>query len=344
MAVGNFFALDIGTTAVRVVQLMHNGNTWSLARYGYAPVSVQIATSDSPDDRRKLGDIIVTAVGQSGIHTRDVVIGLPSNKTFVTVVDVPKMNDTELRSTLKYQVEQYIPTGADESKVDYAVLGQSLHDQNQLEILLASVPNSYNETRLELIESLGFNVIAAEPDSIAMTRAILPEGVSDARLLIDIGDLSTDIVITYADAPRLVRSIPFGMSSMVKSAASNLNVADTQAYQFIMKFGLAPDRLEGQIVKALASTLDNFLSELSKSIKFFETRYTNVRVTNSLLTGYGASIPALDAYISKGITLGTSLGNPWQRVHVASADGQKLAPIANQFAVAIGLAQKRDVS
>lgn len=341
MAVGNFFALDIGTTAVRVVQLAHNGTTWSLARYGYAPVSVQIATSDSPEDRRKLGDIIVTAVGQSGIHTRDVVIGLPSSKTFISVVDVPKMNDAELRSTLKYQIEQFIPTAVDESKVDYAVLGQSLHDQGKLEVLLASVPNSYNEARLELIESLGFNVIAAEPDSIAMTRSLLPDGVADARLLIEMGDVSTDVVITYADAPRLVRSIPFGMSSLVKAAASNLNVADTQAYQFIMKFGVSPDRLEGQVIKAVGSTLENFIAELIKSIKFFEARYNNIPVGSALLSGYGASIPVLDAYISKGINISATPGNPWQRVHVASADSQKLAPIASQFAVAIGLAQKR---
>ena len=343
MAVGNFFALDIGTTAVRVVQLSHNGNTWSLARYGYAPVSVQVATSDAPDDRRKLGDIIQTAVGQSGIHTRDVVIGLPSTKTFISVVDVPKMSDAELKSTLKYQIEQYIPTAVDESKVDYAVLGQSFHDQTKLEVLLASIPNNYNESRLELIESLGFNVIAAEPDSIAMTRSLLPDGVADARLLIDMGDVSSDIVITYADAPRLVRTIPFGMSSLVKAAANNLNVADTQAYQFIMKFGLSPDRLEGQVVKAVGSTLDNLVIELTKSVKFFETRYNSIPVSSALLSGYGASIPALDAYISKGINLTAAPGNPWQKVHVSSTDGQKLAPIANQFSVALGLAQKRNV-
>ena len=343
MAVGNFFALDIGTTAVRVVQLAHTGSSWSLARYGYAPISIQVASSDSPEDRRKLGDIIQTAIGQSAIHTRDVVIGLPSSKTFISIVDVPKMSDAELRSTLKYQVEQYIPTSIDESKVDYAVLGQSFHDQNKLEVLLASVANNYNESRLELIESLGFNVIAAEPDSIAMTRSLLPDGVADARLLIDVGYVTTDIVITYADAPRLVRSIPFGMSSLVKAASGNLNVADTQAYQFIMKFGLAADRLEGQVIKAVGSTLEGFSSELIKSLKFFETRYSNIPVSSALLSGYGASIPAFDAYVSRAINMSASAGNPWQKVHVSSSDGEKLAPIANQFAVAIGLAQKRNV-
>ena len=75
--VGDFFALDIGTTAVRVVQLAKAGNgMWSLRHYGYAPVTDNLVASSAPESRRKLGEIIMTAVGQSGVHTRDVVIGL----------------------------------------------------------------------------------------------------------------------------------------------------------------------------------------------------------------------------------------------------------------------------
>ena len=41
--VGDFFALDIGTNAVRVVQLANNGtDNWTLLHYGYAPVDSKI--------------------------------------------------------------------------------------------------------------------------------------------------------------------------------------------------------------------------------------------------------------------------------------------------------------
>ena len=90
--VGDFFALDIGTTAIRIVQLSHQGHNdaWTLVKYGYAPVDPKISTSDAAEDQRRLGEVIMTALGQSGITTRDVVVGIPSNKTFATVVDLPK--------------------------------------------------------------------------------------------------------------------------------------------------------------------------------------------------------------------------------------------------------------
>jgi type IV pilus assembly protein PilM len=342
-SVGDFFALDIGTNAVRVVQLSKTkGDAWALQHFGYAPVDERIAVGDSPEAHRRLGEVIMTAVGQSGIRTKNVAIGLPSNKTFTTVVDVPTLSEAELKATLKYQVDQYIPMAIDEAKVDWMLLGQSLHDPKQQEVLLASTSNSYAEERLEFIEALGFNLIAAEPDPIAMIRSLLPVNVTDARLLIDIGELSSDLAITFNGAPRLIRTIPMGLKSLVKAASQNLSTQEDQARQFILKFGLAPDRLEGQVLRAIESVLDNFSAELSKSTKFFETRYPNTPIGGILLSGFAVSIPLFGDYVTAKTNIATTLANPWQKVSVKQSDQQTLAAAANEFAVAVGLAQREE--
>lgn len=339
--VGDFFALDIGTNAVRVVQLSRSGaDTWTLQHYGYAPVDSKTTSSSSPEALHRLGEVIMTAVGQSGIHTKNVVVGIPSQKSFTTVIDVPTMSDADLKSTLKYQIDQYIPMAIDEAKVDWVLLGQSLHDPRQQEVLLASTAIQYAEERLEFVEALGLNVIVAEPDPIAMIRSLLPVGVKDARLLVDMGDQSTDIAITYGDAPRLVRTIPIGIQSLIKTAVQNLNVQEDQARQFILKFGLAPDRLEGQVLRALESTLDNFTSELTKSIKFFQTRYPNTTVGGILLSGFAGSLPQFNEYIGSKTNIPTAIADPWQKVKVSSGDQQRLAPVSSEFAAVIGLAQR----
>jgi len=340
-SVGDFFALDIGTNAVRVVQLTNNGqDTWTLLHYGYAPVDLKTTSANSKESEHRLGEIIMTAVGQSGIKTKNVVIGLPSQKTFTTVIDVPMMPEAELKSTIKYQIDQYIPMAIDEAKVDWVLLGQSAHNPQQQEVLLASTANNYAEERLEFVESLGLNVIAAEPDPIAMIRALLPAGIVDARLIIDVGELSTDLVVTYNDAPRLVRTIPTGIHSLVKAAVQNLNVQEDQARQFIIKFGLAPDRLEGQVYHAVENVLEGFAAELTKSIKFFQTRYPNTPVGGILLSGYGSVIPKFGEYVTAKTGVASIQANPWQKVRVAQSDQQQLATIATEFATAVGLAQR----
>lgn len=193
-----------------------------MSHFGYAPLEEKISAASSPEALRKLGEVIMTAVGQSGVKTKNVVIGLPSNKTFTTVIEVPIMNENELRSTIKYQVDQYIPMAVNEAKVDWALLGTSLHDQKCKRYLLPTQANAFAEERLEFVESLGLNVIAAEPDPLAMIRSLLPAGVPDARLIIDVGETSTDLAITFGDAPRLVRTIPTGIQSLVKLRCKTL--------------------------------------------------------------------------------------------------------------------------
>ena len=337
---GDFFGLDIGTNAVRAVQLAKSGTGWTLTNYGYAPVDSKITSGDSPEAKRRLGEAIMTAVGQAGIKTQNVAIGLPSSKTFTTIIDIPKVSDQELRATMKYQVDQYIPMAIDDAKVDWALLGDSLRVQGQYEVLLSSVAKSYAEERLELVEGLGFNVIAEEPDPISMVRSLMPREAQDARLILDMGENSTDLAVIYGGAPRLVRTVPTGLASLVRTAVQNLNVQETQARQFILKFGLAPDRLDGQVLKAVDTVLDNFASELVKSVKFFQTRYPSLPVNGIMLSGFSAVVPHMDSYISTKTSIQTVVANPWQYVSVSQADQQQLSSVASEFATAVGLAQR----
>lgn len=339
---GDFFALDIGTNAIRVLQLTKSEqNNWHLQNYGYVPVDEKLTAGSSSESQSRLGEAIMTAVGQSGIKATDVAVGLPSNKTFTTVVDIAASDPRELASVVKYQADQYLPMNADDAKYDWALLGQSLHDPKQQEVLLTSVANSFSESRLDFIEGLGFNVIALEPDPLAMARALQSDGAQgDARLLVEVGEVSTDIVIVHGGNPRLVRTVPTGLRSLVKSVVQNLNVKDDQARQFILKFGLAPDRLEGQVFRAVESTLEGFVTEIVKSIKFFQTRYPSVPVGGIVTSGFAAVVPRFGDYLASKTSVAYQVGNPWQRVFVSQNDQQQLAGVASEYATAIGLAQR----
>ncbi len=338
--VGDFFSLDIGTAGVRVVQLASSGQgRWALKHYGYAPIDIKTALADSTEARRRLSEVIMTVVGQSGIKTKSVAIGLPANKTFVTVIDVPSATVPDLKSTLKYQLDQYIPMSVDEAKVDWALLGQSPQDPGQHEVLIASTASSYAEDRLDLIEGLGFDVIAAEPEPLATMRSILTPGAKDAQIIVDMGEQSVNVVIAYGDMPRLVRTIPNGLSTLVNAAVQNLSIEEDQARQFILKFGLAPDKLEGKVPQALNATLEGFASELSKSVKFFQTKYTSLPIGGIVLVGYAGTIPQMADYIANKVGIRVSVANPWQFVSVPGGD-QNFLTNTTEFAVAVGLAQR----
>ena len=229
---------------------------------------------------------------------------------------------------------------ADEAKADYVVLGQSPNDPTKAEVLVSSTAIEYAEKQLTFVEGMGFNVVAFEPEPIALARSLQPIGAVDARMIVELGEKSTDLVVTYHDAPRLVRSIPGGFDSLVKTVAGSLSVREDQARQFILKFGLAQDKIEGQVFKALDSVLESFASELSKSVIFFRGKYSNVKMGGIVLSGFAATIPFIAEYIEAKTEVPTVQGNPWQLVRVTDEQKQELMLVASEFAVAIGLAER----
>src|SRR5580765_3336935 len=212
--ISSFFGLDIGTTGIRLVELRGTGATKTLIKYVYIPLDVKTAQSDSRADQQKLAQTIASLVNEAKLTTKNVAVGLPSSRVFMTVADVDRLPKGELGKALMYQADSLIPTPPLESKIDWALLGDSPKDKTKLEVLLSSVPNNFIEQRLDMIESIGLNVIAFEPDSLALVRALIPSGTAAPQLVIDMGNLTTDLVVTMGNAPRLIRSIPTGTEAV----------------------------------------------------------------------------------------------------------------------------------
>jgi type IV pilus assembly protein PilM len=336
----DFFGLDIGSTAIRLVQLKSVGTgPKSLIKYAFLPLDSTIAMSDSKADQQKLAQSIAQLVGQARLSTKNVAVGIQSNRVFTTVATIDKLPEADLAKAIPFQADGLIPTPLTESKLDWALLGDSPADKTKQEILLSSVPNKYVEERLDMLEAVGLNVIAFEPDNLAMARALAAPDDS-AQLLLDVGRHATDLVVVMNQKPYLTRSIPTGVEAIVKTAMQNMNVDAKQAEQFVFKFGMSRDKLEGQVFQAISGTVDLLVAEIEKSIKFFQTRYTTVKVDRIIVTGGASVMPEFPLYLANHFGINVEIGNSWRNVSFGKDRQNELLSISNQFGVAVGLAER----
>ncbi len=336
--IGDFFGLDIGTSGIRLVKIAHPSN--ALQAYAYMPLDIKIAISDSKSDQQKLAQSVKTLVAKSGIRTKNVAVGLPSQRVFTAVVDIERLNNDELSKTIRLQADSLIPTPIAESKIDWELIGDSPQDKTKVEVLLSSVPNNYVENRLDILENVGLNVIAFEPDSLALVRALIAPDSSQAQMVLDMGNFSTDLVIILNGSPRLIRSIPTGYDQIIKAAIQNLNIDDAQARQFVTKFGLNPQKLEGQIFHAISGVVDLLMNEVDKSIKFFSSRYQVAKIERIIVAGNASSLPDFPVYLANKFNLNVEVGNAWRNVNYNQDRQNELLTLSSQFAVAVGLAER----
>ena len=339
--VGDFFSLDIGTNSMRIVQLSGTSqHGWTLQKFAYVPIDQKLTADSSDLGKKRLGEAIMGAVNQAGIKTKNVAIGIPASKTFTSIVETETLPEKELKKSFKYEIDKYVPMALSDAKADYIILGLSPNDPAKTEVLVSSVAKEYAETTMELIEKAGLNIVAMEPEPLAMARALSAPGAIDAIMAVDFGENSTDLVVTFKGQPRLVRSVPGGFGVLVKAVASGLNVREDQARQFILKFGLDQNQIEGQVFKILNTHLDTFAAELAKSVRFFQTKYINGKVGGIVLSGYAGMIPLFAEYIEAKTRVSAMKGNPWQFVRTTGEQQRALMNVASEFAVAIGLSER----
>ncbi len=108
--VKDFFGLDIGTSAIRLVQLRGSGPVKALVKYALVPIDTKIVLSDAKSDQQKVAAVVQDLITQSKITTKNVAVGLPSSRVFTTVVDIEKLTQDELAKTIRYQANSLIPT------------------------------------------------------------------------------------------------------------------------------------------------------------------------------------------------------------------------------------------
>lgn len=340
--VSDFFGLDLGTTAIRLVQLRGSGTAKQLIKYAHIPVDSKLAMSDAVADQQKVMRVLKELIDQARLTTRNVAVGLPSSKVFTTTVDIDRLSPGELAKSISFQADSLIPTPLTESKIDWAVTGDSPKDKTKVEVLLSSVTNDFVEKRLDALEAIGLNVIAFEPNNLALARALTAPSTTTPQMVIDVSHSNTDMVITMNGAPRLTRSIPTGTEAIIRAAVQNLGIDDKQADQFVFKFGLSKDKLEGQIYHAIINTVENLVSEVEKSIKFFQTRYPDSKLDRIIVTGGASTLPEFPSYLANRFGISVEIGNAWRNISYPAERQNELMALSNSFGVAAGLAEREE--
>jgi type IV pilus assembly protein PilM len=333
-----YFGLDIGSTAIRLVQVRHGGTHPALVAYGSIPVPPNVAASDAKLDQDKLSDLVRQLVRENHITSKNVVAGLPANKLFATVITTPKLENSQLAKAIRYQAEQYIPMAIDQVKLDFAVIDQS-KDGKQNEVLLLAAPKTVVEKYTAILEGAGLDPLALESNAVAVARALVPASTL-AVALVDMGSLDSDISIIWNNTPRLIRSVPVGGLTLVKGVAQNLGLDETQANQFTYKFGLTQSKLEGQVYKSIKPALDTLVSEIQKSIAYFNGRYPEVKLEKLVVTGSATLLPELGPFLANSIGLPVEFGNAWINVSYPSGLQEKLLSLSSEYATVVGLATR----
>ena len=345
-AVGGFFALDVGLDSMRLAQMVGNEQRgWLLEAFADMPIDRRKTQDDSEASRINIGEMLVNAVQNSAIKEKKLVVGLPKQKVFTGVVEIAAHEkDTKtIEKLVKYQANQFIPLNVDEVKIDYAVLGPALNDLSKTEVLISAVKETEAESWINIVERHGFELVALEPSDVAMTRALMPQGIEQLGLIVFMREIDTTIVMTYKGKPHLFRSIAFGFDGLLTNVAQKLNMQKSEARQLMTSAGFFTDKYDGQVAKILDEEMTKMISEIMEVANYIILKYPGLQIEELIAGGFLTTIPAIAKYLQLKLGVAVKLGNPFQRVDLTPQQKAALESVAGEFTVACGLAERTNL-
>lgn len=334
--------LDIGSHAIKLVELGFSGNTVEMMAAGSLPMPPNALSSTVAADTEALAQAVKRLMKETGAKSKEVYIALPESNVFTRVLEVPALSARELTSAIQWEAEQYIPLPLDQVNLDYTILRDAkATGTNKMEVLLVAAPKTLLEKYLHILELAEVTGVAAETEIIATSRALTRSMPNiHSVMLVSLGAGTTDIAILRNGALTFVRSFSAGGDALTRAIAQNFDFNMTQAEEFKRTYGVQADKLEGKIAVAVKPITDTIVTELKRALVFYQEKYKEDHVQIIVLSGGTARLPGMLVFLATSLGTEVQLANPWAGI-TRSSRFNVLTSEGPNFCVAVGLALRK---
>lgn len=336
--------LDLGRHNFRAVEIDKDKGRILLSKFSNFDNPKLNIEATAKEDIQLYASALKEFINESGFTTRNVVCSLPEQQVFMRVIKVPEMSDKDLKNSIQFEAEQYIPMPLREVNLSYQKIDSDFDDKSKMNVLLVAAKKTVLDKYIHLLKEAKLTPKGLEPEALALGRILGDnEERPSASIIVNVGIDSTLIIITYRGFVRFTRSVPIGGEALTKAIQQALNLDYAQAEEYKKAYGLDSNFAEGKVFNILKPIFDNVVTEITRSKIFFTTHNPNVNINRVILCGGTALMPGILFYMATNLDLEVELANPWKNVTVSPKLEPKKELLVEQgpvFSTSVGLALK----
>ncbi len=334
--------IDIGTSAIKIVELSRWGQGKTLENYGEIKSSSLYKDSFRNVEKGSflLSDYFISrairaVLDEARIKTKETIFSVPDFSTFCVSFELPPMTAKEIPQAVYYHAPQYIPLPVSETTLDWRIISGTPGDnKSPLKIFLVAIPKQVVQEYQRVAEKSGLELYALEAEALGITRVLAEDG-NKTICLIDIGAQSTTINIV--DSGRLKRSYSFDFSGsqLTYAVSSAMGTSSFEAEKLKNRTGLIS--AEENIAKTLYLLIDSLVLEVKKvMMDFFQEEQKEIG--EIYLTGGTANLPGLKEYFQETLKKETKVPNCFSNLLYPPILEKDLKLLSPSYSVAVGVA------
>jgi type IV pilus assembly protein PilM len=338
--------LDIGSSAVKAVELKQAGKAFKVAAFGSEAIPPDSIVDGAIIDGGAVADAIRRLFTSGAIKTKDVAASLSGNAVIVKKITLPQMSEAELAESIYWEAEQYIPFDIQDVNLDYQILDKGGDGgKATMDVLLVAAKKEKIADYTGVIAQAGRSAVVVDVDAFALQNAYeVNYGIEPNIIvaLLNAGASATNINILNGDQSVFTRDISIGGNAYTEALQKELNLPFDLADQ--LKRGMPVDGVTYEDAKpVLRAVSENVMLEIQKTFDFFKTTASSDRIDRIMLSGGASRAEGFKEMLSDRFDAPVEGLDPFKRVGFDSKKFQidSAAEIAPTAAVAVGLALRR---
>jgi type IV pilus assembly protein PilM len=337
-------AIDIGSHAVKLVQLVQGKKGLVLARLGMASLAYGAVADGEVREHEEVMRAVEELVTAEKIKEKRVAVGLSGGSAIVKTIHIPPAEGPALAEAVEAEVAQMLPFPIDETRLRRQRLRQVEIDGEMMdEYLIIAVKKKAVRDAVDLFKHLNFEPMLVDLNLLAIESAFTLSGVDqdgDPTALVDIGASETLVHIIQGSRTLMTRLIPFGGAQITQTIGESLNVSRLEAEG--IKLGTRPSPSPRAVAEAIRKEVERLAREVGRTCQMHSQIHPTDQIRRMVLSGGGVHLDGLPSFLAASLDIPVELAQPFRKVEIP--DGafdpdfiENLGPIA---ATGAGLAYR----
>jgi type IV pilus assembly protein PilM len=343
------FGIDIGTQTIKIVEVSHNLNKFSIDNYSIwdddLDSVIQQKDSNVALAPQKITDIIKAMTARSGMRMSNAYIALPSYLALFAIIQVPILEEKEFLSAVPLEAKKHIPVPLSSVQLDWINLGKNKL-QDQYNILIIAVPNTVANRYLEVTKALNIKVKGFELDCFSILRSIdLPK---ENTCIIDIGARNSTVIVVDADKKlQTIQSFDFGGNQITESIKQMRGCSILEAENLKKENGV--NNKDPKIAELIQSKINSFIVKDVIRLLGNVKEIMDIDINSVVILGGTSKMTGVRDYIGSifknqfnNTNMNISIASPISNLSVKGLDNDDLkVDIWQDLILSIGVALKK---
>ncbi len=316
-------ALDIGTAAVKLIEMVKQAGTFRLVSLEVRPIPPAMRKRKSGLDvllAKTLRELLPSKrLAKSELH-----VVLPDQSAQFRTIDLPVVAAKERLNAIRFQIKKELPFPLEVCDINYRGWVPKVKGRQEVEVL--AVDRRVLGSQLELLSEVGLLPVHIT-STAASARFLIADysGIDTKKgavAIADIGAAKTTVTILEGGKLVLCRTIATGgedFTAVLQGLGLGPNgedLTDIQAEQYKMDIGLPAegDSTTMRIAILMRPVAERISAELARSLDFYRRGRGHADLNKLILVGGGALMKRLPEFLAKHLGIDVEVGDPLARV------------------------------